>query len=185
VLVALPMIANPYVAMGLIGSSYAALGWVLWPLVGTKVFNVGTGPVGQLLISCHRRQAMLSLTVVDVILQFAVVVPLAALYGVVGIVFAESGRLAGMVVLRHLVAYRLLSVHLLTRRYVQLFALSAGALVGSGVLAASVGGLRGYLIAVVTCGALYAALVTVLVRPRLRGLAGLRGGAGRADGAAP
>jgi O-antigen/teichoic acid export membrane protein len=114
---ALPILVQPSTVMKLYNQNFVPYGWVVYPLITAKLLNVAVGPISQLLISCHRQATVFALTLVEVALVFMIVVPLMWLYGLVGVVFAESGRVVFLVILRHLVLFRSLQVQTLTFGY--------------------------------------------------------------------
>jgi O-antigen/teichoic acid export membrane protein len=144
-IVALPLLIEPRFVLSLIDSGYVPYAWLLVPLVMVQVLDVGTGPVGQLLISAGKQKAHLVSAVFGGAAQVGIAALLMPRIGVKGAVVAQCVAVAGIMAIRHLLAYRLLGVHVISRRFAATAAGGTGAMV-AGIAAAALigGGLPGY-----------------------------------------
>lgn len=134
----LVILLNSETLLGYIGPEYASYGWALTVLMAAKLLDVGTGPVGQVLIATERRRALLRLAGFELLLQFFFVVPLIYFFGFPGAVYGNAIRMIFLVLARQYVTYSMFGIHAM-RAPVVLIAASAGALYFIGLIAHSWG----------------------------------------------
>lgn len=144
----IPLVVMPGEIMGLFGGEYAALAWVLPFLALRTLVNVGTGPIGQVLIACRERGVVVQAAALDAALQFGMVVPLLWAFGVPGLLAGEIVRVSVVVLVRHWAAWRRVGIVLPDLAYgflwlVGLLAIGPGALIGGWFGAAFALGLFG------------------------------------------
>lgn len=118
---------NAEIIFTIFGSGYQTFGWVLEILLLAKVVDVGLGPVGHILIACRRRKSVLSIGLLDVALQFVLVVPLMVTFGLFGAVIGNVIRSLTIVISRHAALYLSLHVYALSRILFVIAALGFGA----------------------------------------------------------
>lgn len=152
--IALFILIDPAFVAGLFGEGYAAYGWICWPLLAAHLFNVVTGPAGTALLAHARQRLLMGLTVFDVGMQFLVVVPMIAFYGVAGAVVGETARLVFFVFLRLWFLKRDLDISPFNRDFLKVSGIFAVSL-GAGLLLTSFSGT--YAIAITAALAVYTA----------------------------
>lgn len=116
----IPIFINADLVMASFGRDYSPYGWILVALLFGKLLNVGSGPVGQVLIACRKRMTILLLSSSEIGLQFIFVLPLAAVWGMKGAAIGESIRVVLAIAVRNIVLYWTLRVHSVTRTFVEI-----------------------------------------------------------------
>gem|GEM_PF-723974 len=127
-LIALPIFVRPSFWLGLFGKAYSTQPWLLLPLVLGQVVNVGTGPIGHLLISCGAQSAVFLAALIASTTQLVSSCILMPTLGVAGAVFAETATTLSLVIIRHTLSYKYFGIHFLNRQLLALlsiFGLSA------------------------------------------------------------
>lgn len=113
----IPIFLNPDFIMRSFGHDYSGYGWVLLFLVTAKLTNVGSGPVGVLLIACRRRLTMMALSAGELVMQLAITIPGTLLFGLKGAVVAETGRTILLIAVRQIVLLKTMEISPITRRF--------------------------------------------------------------------
>lgn len=127
----LPFLLDPGAVMAVFGPTWTQYSWILWPLLLPKLINVIGGPVGQLLIASGHGSTMLKLSLIEVVLQLGILIPLMAWHGLAGAIAGEAIRVAVMTSLRHLAVHRKLKIGSITSGHLRVLgALSAALLIG-------------------------------------------------------
>lgn len=117
VVFSLPLIVYPLGYMHLIGTEYLPYAWWLSPLVWAYIAEVGTGPIGQLLVASEKQVAILLLSLCGSLLQLLLSFLLIPRWGVAGAVMAQTITMLFMTIIRHLFSKYTLGIHFLTRRF--------------------------------------------------------------------
>ena len=104
--VAFLFLAGPSYALHVFGHDYGAQAWIVWPILLSELFNVVTGPAGQVLVAAGRQRTLTALTGFDIVLQFFMVVPLMSIFGLTGAVVGETLRCILFVAVRLVVLHR-------------------------------------------------------------------------------
>lgn len=158
-LVALPFLIAPTIAMGLVGDEWRSYAWILWPLLLPKLLNVAGGPVGQLLIACGRARAVVAIGVGELLVQLCFLLPFMAVWGLAGAVAGEAIRVVLVVGVRHVVVRRSVGLLSITATHVGVLASLSVAIVFGYAVVRAIGGLPGYLAALVLAVVLYEGLL--------------------------
>jgi O-antigen/teichoic acid export membrane protein len=111
---ALPLVVRPDILLAAFGAEYVPFAWLLLPLVVSEFIDVGTGPIGQLLISCRKQSSIFIVSVIGSIIQVVLSVLLMPLYGIAGAVSAEVVTSISLTVIRHIASHTLLKIHSFT-----------------------------------------------------------------------
>ncbi len=161
--IALFFMARPMESLGFFGHEYALYAWVVGPILLSEFFNVATGPAGQALVACERQKLLTALTVFDVVLQFGLVLPLMAYFGIEGAVVGEVLRGFLFVAARLFVIRRDLGIQPFTREYAWIVGVWLAALLAGW-------GFSEYLAAQTVTLGLYAAgcFLIIAMTPELR-----------------
>lgn len=131
--VAFLFLAGPADALRVFGGGFTEHSWIVWPILLAEFSNVATGPAGQILVATGKQKLLTALTVFDVVLQFLLVIPLMAFFGIAGAVWGEALRGVLFVAARLFMMNRKIGIHPFSKSYfagfaVWLVALLAGLL---------------------------------------------------------
>lgn len=158
-LLALPIVVSPTFVLQLLGREYNEYAWLLLPLLVAQVVNVGTGPIGQLLIGCGKQSAIFTTSMIGSIVQIILSVMLMSRYGLIGAVIAETTTNITLTILKHGFSYRLLGIHAFTRDFVLLLFGGAACAILGGYLAGSINTTVGYILGVLIALVLFLAFL--------------------------
>jgi O-antigen/teichoic acid export membrane protein len=125
--IALPLIVQPEQIIGWIGPTFLAAASLAPILVAAQAINVGSGPIGKLLISCAYRADVLAISTVGAVLQIALSLWLIPRYGLRGAVITMAVLTLTLTLIRQIVAWRRLNIHAATPWLLALCAAGAGA----------------------------------------------------------
>jgi O-antigen/teichoic acid export membrane protein len=165
ILIALPIVVAPVLVLDtVVGAGYAAYAGLLLALTVTETLNVGSGPVGHLLICAGRRHAVIAVAFVGVVVQIGLILLLVARWGVTGAVMAEVSTGVFLILARHYLAARLLGIHAFTVRFTGLLAAGVVAAGAGAALAQLGGGAAGYVAAIAVSVVVFVALVRTVLR---------------------
>lgn len=114
IIATIPVFTNSDLVMDLFGRGYSPYSWILVLFLFGRLLNVGSGPMGQVLIACRRRVTILLLSSTEIGLQFVFVLPLASMWGMEGAALGEFVRIVATIAIRNIVLYRTLKVHAVT-----------------------------------------------------------------------
>jgi O-antigen/teichoic acid export membrane protein len=163
--IALPLVIDPVRVLDVVlGSGYAAYAVLLVALTVTDAVNVGSGPVGHLLICAGRRHVVVAVAFIGVVIQVGLILALAARYGLPGAVMAEVSTGIFLIVARHLLTARTLGIHAFTIRFAGLLAAGLLAATAGGVLVHLGSGAVVYALALVMSVGVFLALARTVLR---------------------
>lgn len=128
--VAVPIVADPSRFLGFVGNDFGVHGLLILPLVFAQIVNVGTGPVGHLLIQCGRQSSIMVVAVVGTFTQIILAVLLMRRWGLLGAVLTETSTILIMTGLRSAFSY--------TKLAINPFGLRFGAILAAGMLSLAV-----------------------------------------------
>ena len=111
VLLVVPVIADPSSIVGWIGPPFLASAALLVPLLAAQAVNVGTGPIGQLLLSCAYRREMLIVSSVGAGLHIGLAIVLIPRFGIKGAIAGEVVTIFSMMVMRQFCGWWRLRIH--------------------------------------------------------------------------
>ncbi len=128
ILLAMPLVVDPKTLMAYFGKGFETYAWLLVPLTVAQVVNVGTGPIGQLLIACRKQNSLFIVSLLGVSVQIILSVLLMPRFGLPGAVMAETATNLTLTAAKHVFSFRALRIHAFTKEFVLL---SAGGIVSA------------------------------------------------------
>lgn len=111
VVIALPLIVHPYVLLSLFGNEYIEGAWWLLPVIVAQIVEVGTGPIGQLLIAYENQPLILMSSLLGAIMQVSLSIWLMPIYGLAGAVMALATTSVLLTLMRHLFSAQKIGIH--------------------------------------------------------------------------
>ncbi len=107
-ILAIPIVVQPQLFFKLLGQEYSANAWMLLPLLTVQVFNVGSGPIGQLLIYCRQHFYVFIISLFGSLVQVFISIYLMPIYGLYGAIVAESVTILTLTLMRHSFSLKIL-----------------------------------------------------------------------------
>ena len=83
-------LAGPSDVLRLFGENFNDHAWIVWPILLSDFFSVVTGPAGQVLVAASKQKLLTALTIFDIALQFLLIIPPMAFFGLTGAVWGEA-----------------------------------------------------------------------------------------------
>ena len=117
-IIAIPILINPELLLSIFGNEYVVYAAWLIPIVLSQLVNVGTGPIGQLLISQKLQKSIILVAVIGSLTQLSLSLIFIPIYGFPAAIISFSTTLLLMTVLRHVISNKRINVHFINFEFI-------------------------------------------------------------------
>ena len=115
IFITIPIAVNPGYILSFFGDIYLDYKWWVLPIIFAQVINVGTGPIGQVLISQGKHISIITSSILGSVVQIIMFVTLAPIMGLPGAVISKASSSILMTVTRHIFSKKLLDISFLNK----------------------------------------------------------------------